>query len=67
MDKRLQNIVENFGEDICLDAYAMSEGGEGAWTVGDCLNIVDKNGDVNVRRTDNIIDAGRAIMREALA
>jgi hypothetical protein len=54
-----QKIVKQFGEALCREAYRIHMEGEGAWTVGDYLSIHDKNGGVNVRRADNIIDAGR--------
>jgi hypothetical protein len=51
-----QKIVNNYGEALCREAYRIHMEGEGAWTVGDYLSIHDKNGGVNVRRADNIID-----------
>ena len=62
MDKAKANrIVKQFGKELCIEAYNLHEEGEGAFTVGMYLHILDKNGGVNVRRADNMIDAGRFI------
>ena len=59
---KAHKIAQQFGYALCEEAVSLcDDGGEGGWTVGEYLNIVDKNGNVNLRRADNIIDAGRAI------
>ena len=62
---KAKKIAKQFGIEICIEAYNLSEVGEGGFTIAVYLNILDKNGNVNIRRADNIIDAGRAIVEDA--
>jgi hypothetical protein len=62
MDKEKCNrIVKQFGAAKCIEAFELHDQGEGAFTVGLYLNILTKTGSVNVRRADNMIDAGRML------
>lgn len=65
MDKaKCNRIVNQFGLYKCLEAFEIHDSGEGAFTVGLYMDIMTKDGRVNVARTDNMIDAGR-MLKEA--
>ena len=62
---KAHKIASQFGRELCEEAVRLCDDiGEGGWTVGDMLDIRDKNGNVNLRRADNIIDAGRYLRGE---
>jgi hypothetical protein len=54
-----EKIIKQFGRALCREAFEMHDSGEGGFTVGLYLDIMTKDGAVNVRRADNLIDAGR--------
>ena len=58
---KCERIVKQFGLGKCLEAFELHDSGEGGFTVGLYLDIMTKDGRVNVARADNMIDAGRML------
>lgn len=57
--ERHERNLDKFGLVNCLEAYRMHKVGEGAFTVACYLDLYTKDGSVNTRRADAMIDAGR--------